>query len=122
MSDVPLKEYLESMFSAQQRELNVKHEAMSSAIELAREEVDRRLGELNQLRREVIDDREQFVSKLQFDPMMKERDAWRDAIGERINLLGDRLTRIETKGHTWTVAIGMFFVVLQIALMIFMRK
>jgi len=122
MSDVPLREYLETMFTAQQRELDAKHQAMESAVRLAREEVGRRLGELNQLRSEVIDDRDQFVSKLQFEPMMRERDAWRESVTERINTINDRITRIETKGNTWTVAIGLFFVLLQIALMVFMRK
>ena len=122
MSDVPLREYLETMFTAQQRELDAKHQAMESAVRLAREEVGRRLGELNQLRSEVIDDRDQFVSKLQFEPMMRERDAWRESVTERINTINDRITRIETKGNTWTVAIGLFFVMLQIALMVFMRK
>lgn len=110
------------MFAAQQRELDAKHQAMESAVRLAREEVGRRLGELNQLRSEVIDDRDQFVSKLQFEPMMRERDAWRESVTERINTINDRITRIETKGNTWTVAIGLFFVLLQIALMVFMRK
>src|SRR6185436_11610 len=122
MSDVPLREYLETMFTAQQRELDAKHQAMESAVRLAREEVGRRLGELNQLRSEVIDDRDQFVSKLQFEPMMRERDAWRESVTERVNTINDRITRIETKGNTWTVAIGLFFVLLQIALMVFMRK
>ena len=122
MSDVPLREYLETMFAAQQRELDAKHQAMEAAVRLAREEVGRRLGELNQLRSEVIDDRDQFVSKMQFEPMMRERDAWRESVTERINAINDRITRIETKGATWTVAIGLFFVLLQIALMIFMRK
>jgi hypothetical protein len=111
MSDVPLREYLEIMFTAHQRELDAKHEAMESALRLAREDVSRRLNELNQLRKEVIDDRDQYVSKLQFEPMMRE-----------INTINDRITRIETKGATWTVAIGLFFVLLQIALMVFMRK
>lgn len=122
MSDVSLREYLETMFDAQRRELDAKHQAMEAAVRLAREEVGRRLGELNQLRSEVIDDRDQFVSKLQFEPMMRERDAWRESVTERINTINDRITRIETKGNTWTVAIGLFFVLLQIALMVFMRK
>jgi len=110
------------MFTAQQRELDAKHQAMESAVRLAREEVGRRLGELNQLRSEVIDDRDQFVSKMQFEPMMRERDAWRESVADRLNAINDRITKIETKGATWTVAIGLFFVLLQIALMVFMRK
>jgi hypothetical protein len=86
------------------------------------QDVDRRLADLNKLREEVVEDREQFVSKNYFDPMMRERNAWRDAISDRLNINSDRITRIETKGNTWTVAVGVFFVVLQIALQLFLRK
>src|SRR6185436_13089221 len=122
MSDVPLREYLENMFAAQQREIDAKHRSMADALLLAREDVARRLAELNELRHDVVEDRAQFVSKLQFDPMMQERDAWRNSITERLNAINDRITKIETRGNTWTVAIGLFFIVLQIALMFLLHK
>ena len=122
MSDVPLREYLETMFAAQQREIDAKHRSMADALLLAREDVARRLAELNELRHDVVEDRAQFVSKLQFDPMMQERDAWRNSITERLNAINDRITKIETRGNTWTVAIGLFFIVLQIALMFLLHK
>ena len=122
MSDISMREYLETLIAAHRREIDVKSEATESAILLAREEVARRLGELNQLRSEVVSDREQFVSKLQFEPMMQERDAWRSDITEKLVAINDRITRIETRGSTWTLAIGLFFVVLQIALMFLLRK
>jgi len=122
MSDVSMREYLETLISAHRRELDVRSAATESAILLAREEVARRLGELNQLRSEVVSDREQFVSKLQFEPMMQERDAWRGDITEKLTSINERITKIETRGSTWTLAIGLFFVVLQIALMFLLRK
>ena len=115
MSDVSLKEYLENMIASHHRETQVKHDAMELALRLAREEIARRLTDLNQLRSEVIEDRDQFVTKVEFDPMMRERDAWRESIS-------DRVTKIETRGNTWTVAIGLFFVVLQIALTVFLKR
>lgn len=122
MSDVSMREYLETLIAAHRRELDVRSAATESAILLAREEVARRLGELNQLRSEVISDREQFVSKLQFEPMMQERDAWRSDMTDKLTAINERITKIETRGSTWTLAIGLFFVVLQIALMFLLRK
>ena len=113
--NVPLKDYLERIIAGHERELTVRLTAMETALALARDDVARRLADLNQLRKEVIEDRDQFVTKAQFEPMMRERDSWREAVS-------DRITKIETRGNTWTVAIGLFFVVLQIGLMIFLRK
>ncbi len=121
MSDVPLREYFETIIAANQRELAAKHLSMEASMLVARDEVARRLTELNQLRSEVIDDRDQFVSKNEFEPAMRERDQWREVVADRLNAVSDRITRIETKGNTWTVAIGIFFVLLQIALMIVLR-
>ena len=112
---VTIKQYMESLFNNHKRETDLQFEAMHKAVQLAREEDERRFHELNKLRDEVTTDREQFVTKLQFDPMMKERDAWREVISASV-------TEIKTRGNTWTVAIGLFFVVLQIALMVFLRK
>ncbi len=112
---VSLREYIEKIIAGHERELAVRLSAMEAALALARDDVARRLADLNQLRREVIEDRDQFVPKNQFEPMMRERDSWRDGIS-------DRVTKIETKGNTWTVAIGVFFVIVQIAMMILFRN
>jgi len=117
-----MREYLETLIAAHRREIDVKNQASETAVLLAREEISRRLGELNQLRAEVMADRDQFVSKLQFEPMMQERDAWRSDMSDKLTAINERITKIETRGSTWTLAIGLFFVVLQIALMFLLRK
>jgi hypothetical protein len=117
-----MREYLETLIAAHRREIDVKNESTQTAVLLAKEEVYRRLGELNQLRSEVISDREQFVSKLQFEPMMQERDAWRSDMTDKLTAINERIAKIEARGSTWTLAIGLFFVVLQIALMFLLRK
>ncbi len=94
---VPLREYFE-----------VKLNAMDHAVLLARTEMDRRLAELNELRKQVIDDRGQFVLNAAYDITEKERSTWRDAVNTR-------LTSIETRSVTWTSALGMFFLILQLA-------
>jgi len=54
--------------------------------------------------------------------MMQERDAWRSDVTEKITAINERITKIETRGSTWTLAIGLFFVVLQIAITFLLRK
>ncbi len=46
--------------------------SMEQAIDVARHEMDRRLAELNQLRKEVTDDRSELVQKQAYEPAQKE--------------------------------------------------
>ena len=72
-------------------------------------DLERRLEGLNQLRREVQSDREQFVEKKVYDIKTKGYDDWCADISTRI-------TKIETRSVVWTTAIGIFFVIVQIAI------
>jgi len=56
-----LKEHIETRLAS-----------MAQAITVARTEMDRRLGELNQLRKEVTDDRSELVQKQAYEPALKE--------------------------------------------------
>jgi hypothetical protein len=112
---VYLKEYVEKLLAGHERELVLRMKAMERALDLARDEVSRRLGELNQLRGEVISDREQFVMKTIYQTHWSDLTAWREAVSERI-------TKIETRGVTWMAAIGLFSIIVNIALSIYFRK
>jgi hypothetical protein len=46
--------------------------SMEQAIKIATHEMDRRLAELNQLRKEVTDDRSELVQKQAYEPAQKE--------------------------------------------------
>lgn len=63
-----LKILLQQDISALRGELST----LKESIELARREMDRRLGELNQLRKEVTDDRSELVQKQAYEPAIKE--------------------------------------------------
>lgn len=74
-----LKEYLESRLTS-----------MEKAIEVARSEMDRRLAELNQLRKEVTDDRSELVQKQAYEPAVKElQKQISDQSGKLLTLAGD---------------------------------
>jgi hypothetical protein len=72
-------------------------------------DLERRLEGLNQLRKEVQSDREQFVKKETYEIKTSWYDEW-------CNDVSSRLTKIETRSVVWTTAIGIFFVIVQIAI------
>ena len=96
--EVTLKEYMEAKF-----------DAMDKAVSLAVVDIDRRLAELNNLRREVMTDRTSFLAMDVFNATLKEWSIWRESIT-------NRLTVIETRSVTWTAALGIFFIIIQVVI------
>jgi hypothetical protein len=58
---VSLKEFVLRIMDERERSLRVYVQAQKEAIGLARENIDHRLGQLNELRNEVMSDRGLFV-------------------------------------------------------------
>jgi hypothetical protein len=110
-----LKEYVERLLAGHERELVLRMAAMEKALDLARLEVDRRLGELNKLRAEVTADREQFVIKALYEVRWSDMNDWRESIA-------DRITKIETRGITWLAAIGVFSALVSFAVSLYFRR
>ena len=67
-----LKEYIETRLTSARERHDAEVEAMQTALDVARSEMERRLSELNQLRKEVTDDREQFVRHEVYDPTIRD--------------------------------------------------
>jgi hypothetical protein len=72
---ITLREYLEKVIALEFRAHGEKHNLEQEAIKQAREQMELRLGKLNELRSEVIQDRGEYlrrdVFESQFDPLMK---------------------------------------------------
>jgi len=94
---VTLKEYINSKF-----------DSLEKAVDLAHSNLDARLNTLNELRSEVLEDRHLFVTRELYDRLQSDVDA-----------NTNRLTVIETRSVTWTAALGVVFVILQIGMAIF---
>lgn len=82
-----LKEHFQERFTAAHERHDAEVAAMQTALDVYRGEMERRLGELNQLRKEVTDDREQFVRREMYEPAIKE-------MVKEVNSLADK--HIET--------------------------
>ena len=94
--DVTLKEYID-----------VKFEALNHSILAAKIEMDRRMNDANNLRGEVLEDRSQYLKLDRFESILGEWSNWRSRFD-------NRLTIIETRSVTWTGALGVFFVLIQV--------
>ena len=96
--------------------MNERFRSAAEAVTLAQVENERRLVGLNELRREVTNDRDQLLTRAVFDVTIKEWSMWREGLIKDIALLQTRLTVIETRSITWTAALGIFFAAVQIVL------
>ena len=83
--------------------------ALEKEIILRFSDLERRLGGLNELRNEVTKDREQFLRAETYANKTEFYDRW-------ITSVERRLTVIETRSITWTAAIAVFFLIVQIAM------
>lgn len=109
MSDVTLKEHIEALLREKICRLEQRMDAMDEALELATREKDRRLGELNNLRREVMSDRSQFVRSDVYGPRHDQLDA-------QLATIDKRLTTVETRSAVISAAIGLAVAVAAVVL------
>lgn len=82
-----------------------EHDSDQRAIKVAVDGVDRRLDELNQLRKEVISDRSQFVQAESYSSdqsaVKVELRGKYDSLGQRIDAVEKLLDRAEGAANTW---------------------
>lgn len=102
MNDVSLKEYLESLVRERTQRIDERLDGMAQAIVVAKAETERRLEELNQLRKDVIIDRNAFVRTDVYYPRQQ-------ALEKDVVALATRQTKTETRSITWTAALGVGF-------------
>ena len=100
---------IERLCDARQKAISARLDGMDRAIALHKDDMERRLRMLNELRAEVVQDREQLIGKQVYEGRMESND-------NRHLLLYNRVTAIETRTAVWTAVIGLFFVGLQIVL------
>ncbi len=108
MPIVPLKAYIDTRFENQEK-----------ALVTAKSELDRRLKEMNEFRKENVEDRVLFLRSDRFEAILSEWNQWRndhvnESNGWRSRADG-RLTVIETRSITWTSILGVVFTLIQIA-------
>jgi hypothetical protein len=118
VSDVPLRDYIENILLEHDRRADARMNAMDRAVELARLDLSRRLGELNELREELLEDRSQFITRDVYDAREREHSTWREATVTRLTTIE---TISVTRSITWASAIAIAFSLVNI-LIIFLKK
>lgn len=101
-----------------EKQVNYRFEAQREALNTASVNFERRAEGWNNLRQELKDYRSFAASKERLDELITEGIRWREDHLEETgiwrDLVNKRLTVIETRSVTWTAAIGVFFVILNI--------
>ena len=89
--------------------IDIRFDSLDKALALSREEMNRRLEGLNQLRGEVITDRSQFMPRDKCDDKHAVFSDWQASVNKK-------LTVLETRSITWTASVGLFFLILNLAM------
>jgi len=90
--------------------VDVRIDGIDKATIIKTGEIDRRLLEHNELRKEVLTDRAEFVRKEAFE-------FWKDAVNEKLTTLMNRHDKKITAA-TWTAICGVFVTVINLVLII----
>ena len=101
--------------------INHRFEAMDDAVAARARELERRLEGLNELREQVISDRDEFLRKETYDLRVQYYDKYIDDTRLSHQELVNRVTVIETRSIVWTSVIGVAFTILQVLLHFFPR-
>jgi hypothetical protein len=123
MSDcAPVPEKLcEEKHKHMQEILDHRFEAMDDAVAARAKELERRLEGLNELREQVVSDRDEFLRKETYDLRVQYYDKYIDDTRITHQQLVNRVTVIETRSIVWTSVIGVAFTILQVLLHFFPR-
>lgn len=102
-------QHIEDVITLGFEKLYIRLEGMDKALDLKSKDLENRLHLLNQLREEVIRDRQMFLVKETYDIKTAGYDAWCSSVDKKI-------ATIETRIVTWTSAVIGFFAILQFIL------
>ena len=98
MMDVSLREYIERVIEERERTHAAQREAVERALAEAEVTLNRRLGEMNEFRKQIQDERGTYVHKDNLQMHV-------DASDERIRKLEDMSSNYQ--GRFWSLGIGL---------------
>jgi hypothetical protein len=107
-----IKELLVAKDAAIEAETKVRHDGLDTALKVAKQELEGRLFNLNDLRKEVVEDRIRLIGK---DTYFAHIDAERKSTEDILK----RVTILETRSVTWSAAIMLFFIIVEVLMRIF---
>ncbi len=115
---VSLREYFDTLITERCKTIDarfdlVDHKIKSTqeAIFTSKEVMDTRLASLNELRQQVVDDREQYLRCDVYSEKVKGYDIWVDGVNKD-------LTAMKTRNATWMAAGGLIVLITNIAVIL----
>jgi len=103
-------------FEALEKVINTRFAALDEALVLRTGDLNSRLKVLNELRNEVVKDRSLFVTVNAYETAHHFLERSVVSVDDKANLIINRLTVVETRAVTWTAAVALFFMVMQVVL------
>jgi hypothetical protein len=88
-----------------EKQFNLQIDSLRDSIVMAKVELDKRLNNLNELRKEVMEDRSTLVPMTTFNLRREQLDVWKSAVDQAI-------TKLETRSITWGAAIALAVIIL----------
>lgn len=107
-----LKEYFETLWMERKQNIELRFEANSDRLDATAKVLEHRLEVLNHAHEKAVQDRVDFVSAKEYKTKMKDLGVWKEKVNRDI-------TTLQTRSVTWTVALGIIFVIIQIVLKYF---
>ena len=111
---VSLQHYIEKLIEERTKQNELQFKDMDKALHLASQEMERRLEGLNEMRSSYEKDRSEFVKVESFRLQMSGIERAINDFEKTLNKIDNRITAVESKSRTWSAAIIMFLVILQI--------
>ena len=115
LDTVTLRQYFDVVLREHIKQEELRFSLTDKALQLQSTDLERRLEGLNQLRQEVVRDRDLYQRKDSSEARWEALNTWKSDISSR-------LTLVESRSVVWNAVIGVVFVFVQIGLGIWRRK
>lgn len=119
-------ETLKTHFDTIVAELDKRHEQRMVTAALAADKAEHNAEKwrqnANEWRGAMTDRDAKYLTKSEFQGILKEWNLWRESFMKEFGYVKNRLTIIETKAITWCAAITVFFTIVQLAMLWILRK
>src|SRR5690349_11973330 len=93
-----------------------EHALEAAAVRAAKEAIDVRLGEMNNLRAQITAERGQFITRNEHEALRSEVLIADQRSQERIGALESQVAGLRSAAVAWGAALGIFFTIIQVAL------
>ena len=117
----PLQVYFESRINSVEEKLADRLASSKEAVELARQQVEGRLQELNHFRTQMREDRSDFITREAYEGAHRNLEQRLDATRDRIITLEKVAANYEGRMWMLVAIMGFLFTCLQVAMKLFFK-